>query len=256
MDPTNATAAYELGEIHRRAGRLEEAQRLFEAAVASYPDFDQARLGLGRVLLAAGKAEPAALQLRKAAALDPESEVAYYQLARAYQTLGNVAGQQEALAKYQALRARKQERTDAAVLPLQVTKQELEGKSDPPGRRAEEDNRSENYEELPHASDENRSRFLRVAFVASGSRRGHGHADSGGAGPRSARRLGPAAGQIPGSPELRASPRLVALDERQHHRGGIAQGPRVDEARGHRGRPELRRGAATPRRSSTSAWST
>ena len=132
IDPTNATAAYELGEIHRRAGRLEDAQRLFEAAVAHYPDFDQARLGLGRVLLAAGKAEPAALQLRKAAALDPESEVAYYQLARAYQALGNVAGQQEALARYQALRARKQERTDAAVLPLQVTQQPLEPLEGPP----------------------------------------------------------------------------------------------------------------------------
>jgi tetratricopeptide (TPR) repeat protein len=132
IDPTNATAAYELGEVHRRAGRLDEAQRLFEAAVAHYPDFEQARLGLGRVLLAAGKAEPAVPHLRKAVALDPESEVAYYQLARAYQALGNVAGQQEALAKYQALRARKQERTDATVLPLQVTKQPLESPEGPP----------------------------------------------------------------------------------------------------------------------------
>ncbi len=132
LDPTHATAAYELGEIHRRAGRLDEAQRFFEAAVAHYPDFEHARVGLGRVLLAAGKAEPAILHLRKAVALDPESEVAYYQLARAYQALGNVAGQQEAQAKYQALRARKQERTAAAVLPLQVTKQELEAKEGPP----------------------------------------------------------------------------------------------------------------------------
>ena len=84
------------------------------------------------MLLAAGKAEPAALQLRKAVALDPESEVAYYQLSRAYQALGNPAGQQEALAKYQALRVRKQERTDAAVLPLQVTKQPLEPLEGPP----------------------------------------------------------------------------------------------------------------------------
>jgi predicted Zn-dependent protease len=84
------------------------------------------------VLLAAGKAEPAVPHLRKAVALDPESEVAYYQLARAYQALGNVAGQQEALAKYQALRARKQERTDATVLPLQVTKQPLESPEGPP----------------------------------------------------------------------------------------------------------------------------
>lgn len=132
LDPTNATAAYELGEIHRRAGELDLAQRLFEAAVAHYPDFEQARLGLGRVLLAAGKAEPAVAHLRKAIALDPESDVAYYQLSRAYQALGNAAGQQEALAKFQALRARKREGTDLAALPLQVTKQPLEPLEGPP----------------------------------------------------------------------------------------------------------------------------
>ena len=70
--------------------------------------------------------------MRKAIALDPESEVAYYQLSRAYQALGNAAEQQGALAKYQALRARQQARTDAAVLPLQVTRQELEAKDGPP----------------------------------------------------------------------------------------------------------------------------
>jgi tetratricopeptide (TPR) repeat protein len=131
LDPTNATAAYELGEIHRRAGDLEEARKLFEAAVEHYPDFEQAQLGLGRVLLATGKLEPAVAHLRKAIALDPENDVSYYQLSRAYQALGNAAGQQDALAKSQALRAKRQ-RTDAAVLPLQVTKQELEPKEGPP----------------------------------------------------------------------------------------------------------------------------
>ena len=131
LDPANATAAYELGEIHRRAGDLEEARKLFEAAVEHYPDFEQAQLGLGRVLLATGKLEPALAHLRKAIALDPENDVSYYQLSRAYQALGNAAGQQDALAKSRALRAKRQ-RTDAAVLPLQVTKQELEPKEGPP----------------------------------------------------------------------------------------------------------------------------
>ena len=131
LDPANATAAYELGEIHRRAGDLEEARKLFEAAVDHYPDFEQAQLGLGRVRLATGKLEPALAHLRKAIALDPENDVSYYQLSRAYQALGNAAGQQDALAKSRALRAKRQ-RTDAAVLPLQVTKQELESKEGPP----------------------------------------------------------------------------------------------------------------------------
>jgi len=131
LDPTNATAAYELGEVRRRAGDLEGARKLFAAAVENYPDFEQAQLGLGRVLLAAGKLEPAVAHLRKAIALDPENDVSYYQLSRAYQALGNAAGQADALARSQALRA-KRRRTDAAVLPLQVTKQELESKEGPP----------------------------------------------------------------------------------------------------------------------------
>ena len=132
LDSTNATAAYELGELHRRAGRLDEAQRLFESAVAHYPDFAQAQLGLGRVLLATGKAEPAVPHLKKAVGLDPQSDVAYYQPARAYQVVGNVAGQKEALALYQALRARKRDGTDLSAVPLQVTKQPLEPAEGPP----------------------------------------------------------------------------------------------------------------------------
>jgi predicted Zn-dependent protease len=84
------------------------------------------------VLLAAGKAEPAVPHLRKATLLDPESDVAYYQLSRAYQALGNAALQREALAKFQALRTRKREGTDLTALPLQVTQQPLEPQEGPP----------------------------------------------------------------------------------------------------------------------------
>ena len=132
VDTTNASAAYELGETYRRAGDLDQARRFFEAAVAHYPDFEQAQLALGRVLLAAEKPEPALVHLRLAIALNPENAVAYYQLSRAHRALGNAAGQQEALAKFQALRAREQERTDATLLPLQVTKQELDPNAPPP----------------------------------------------------------------------------------------------------------------------------
>jgi tetratricopeptide (TPR) repeat protein len=37
LDPSNANAAYELAEIHRKAGQLEYAQKYFEIAVANYP---------------------------------------------------------------------------------------------------------------------------------------------------------------------------------------------------------------------------
>ena len=59
LDPTSASAAYELGEAHRRSGELDEARRFLEAAVDHYPDFEEAQLALGRVLLAAGEPKPA-----------------------------------------------------------------------------------------------------------------------------------------------------------------------------------------------------
>jgi tetratricopeptide (TPR) repeat protein len=131
LDPTNATAAYELGEMRRKAGDIGEAQRLFETAVRHYPEFEQAHLALGRVLVAAGKNEPAVVHLKKAIALDPADEVSYYQLSLAYRALGDAAGQKDAFLKFQALRARKQERNEAVGVRLEVTKQELEAKEDP-----------------------------------------------------------------------------------------------------------------------------
>ena len=49
-DPTNANAAYELGELQRRAGELEPAVASFGAAVHSDPGFSDALVGLGRTL--------------------------------------------------------------------------------------------------------------------------------------------------------------------------------------------------------------
>ncbi len=132
LDPTSASAAYELGEAHRRSGDLDQARRFFETAVDHYPDFEQAQLALGRVLVAGGKPEAALAHLRKAIALNPQNAVAYYQLSRAQQALGNAAGQEEALAKFQALRARDEKRTESTLLPLQVTRQEVEAKEGPP----------------------------------------------------------------------------------------------------------------------------
>ena len=37
QDPSNANAAYELAEMHRKAGELEPARKLFEQALAHYP---------------------------------------------------------------------------------------------------------------------------------------------------------------------------------------------------------------------------
>lgn len=127
LDPTNANAAYELGELHRKSGALDRARDLFEAAVKQYPDFEDARIGLGRVLIASGKPELAVPHLVKAVSLNPESEVSYYQLSLGYRALGKVAEQEKALTALERIRSGKQQEPDApSFVPQQVTKQELD----------------------------------------------------------------------------------------------------------------------------------
>src|SRR5262249_47401795 len=57
LDTTNANAAYEAGEIHRKSARFDRALELFTQATKYYPDFAEAHLGLGRTLVSLGKAE-------------------------------------------------------------------------------------------------------------------------------------------------------------------------------------------------------
>jgi tetratricopeptide (TPR) repeat protein len=128
IDPTNANAAYEAAEIYRKAGQLNEARQLFEVALQHYPDFEEAHVGLGRVLLAQGKTDLALDNLRKAISLNGEDEVAYYQLAMAYRSAGNGTEQQKAFAQFKSLRARRAQQQSALleVSPARaVTKQEL-----------------------------------------------------------------------------------------------------------------------------------
>ena len=84
LDPTNANAAYELAEMHRKAGELEPARKLFEQALTHYPAFDQALVGLARTLIALGRPAEALPHLQAALKENPENEVAWYQLAQAY----------------------------------------------------------------------------------------------------------------------------------------------------------------------------
>ena len=129
IDPTNSDAAYELGEMSRQTGDIEQAAEMFARALEHYPDFDQARIGLGRVLIGLGKPGLALPHLQKAVSLNPGSEVAYYQLAQCYRALGDEAGQGKALAEYQRLLNERNKETDVGTLsPSEVTRQELDPK--------------------------------------------------------------------------------------------------------------------------------
>jgi tetratricopeptide (TPR) repeat protein len=127
IDPTNANAAYELGELQRKANRLDEAQRLFQLALKSDPEFQDALVGLGRTLVTIGQAEQAVPFLEKAIALDAHDQVAIYQLAQAHRALGHTAEVEKALARFQQLRQEKQQREEAFIhAPSGVTRQEIE----------------------------------------------------------------------------------------------------------------------------------
>jgi tetratricopeptide (TPR) repeat protein len=133
IDPTNADAAYELGELRRKADDLDGARRLFATAVEHYPEFEQGLVGLGRVLVAQGKADLALPPLQKAASLDPENDVAWFQLYQAHRALGHAEEAGRAQAEFQRLRTRKREQERLDLLrPHVVTQQELDAQTTPP----------------------------------------------------------------------------------------------------------------------------
>lgn len=127
VDPTNANAAYELGEIHRKQGNLKKARELFAMALKYYPDFQQAEVGMGRLLMDLGKPRLALPHLRKAISLNPNDDVPYYLLARVYGALHDTAEQRKTIAEYQRLR-RERSRQEDTFLRRAVTKQEVDSR--------------------------------------------------------------------------------------------------------------------------------
>ncbi len=132
LDPTNANAAYELGEIRRRAGDMDKAQELFELAVKYDPDFAEAHVGLGRVLLAVNKPDSALVHLKRAIALSPGDAVSHFHLAQAYKAAGNLPEQQRALAEFRRIRSQAAQQEEIVKAPYSgrnATKQELDSNS-------------------------------------------------------------------------------------------------------------------------------
>jgi tetratricopeptide (TPR) repeat protein len=135
-DPTNANAAYEIAEIHRKAGDLREARTFFETALSQYPDFEDALVGLGRTLIALEQPRLAIPHLSRAIRLNPKSEVAYYQLAQAHRALDDTPAQEKALAMFEQLRnASEQASATRAFARPEVTKQKLDPAASGKSRR-------------------------------------------------------------------------------------------------------------------------
>jgi tetratricopeptide (TPR) repeat protein len=126
-DPTNANSAYEIAEIHRKAGDLREARTFFETALMHYPDFEDALVGLGRTLIALEQPKLAVTHLNRATRLNPTSEVAYYQLAQAHRALGDTPAQEKALAMFEQLRLASEHASATKTFARpEVTKQKID----------------------------------------------------------------------------------------------------------------------------------
>lgn len=130
IDPGNANAAYEIAELHRTAGELDQARAFFNRALEQDSDFEDALVGLGRTLIALGKPDQALPVLKRALALNQSNEVTYYQLAQAHRALGNVPEQEKALAEFERLRQEAANGSAGDVLSRrEVTRQRLDPKT-------------------------------------------------------------------------------------------------------------------------------
>ena len=128
IDPANANAAYEAGEIYRNSGDFPSAQRYFEDAVRVYPGFEDAHIGLATVFLSRDKPDLALPELRRAIALDPANEVAWYRLSQAARAGGDAAEQKRALAEFQKLHQVETKKFESAPVSDQgeITRQTID----------------------------------------------------------------------------------------------------------------------------------
>jgi len=121
IDPGNANAAYELAGLSRNEGDKATAQHLYESAIQAYPEFEEAEVGLGGVLLDEGQPSLAVSHFQRATAIRPDDEVAWYKLSQAARKLGDTDLQKKALAAFQALHGR-----SAAALNAGLTRRGID----------------------------------------------------------------------------------------------------------------------------------
>jgi tetratricopeptide (TPR) repeat protein len=125
-NPSNANAAYELAGLRRQNGEFAEAEHLYESAIQFYPDFEEAQVGLGAVLLEEQKPSEAIAHLEQATKLRPEDQVAWYRLARAEGAIRQNAAAAESMAEFRRLHAKDQFGTHRVNSPEGITPQKID----------------------------------------------------------------------------------------------------------------------------------
>lgn len=103
VDPRSGNAAYELANIAAQSGDREKARKEFEEVLQNFPDFEEALVGLGGVLLDSQAPRDAVAALERATKIRPDDEVAWYRLAIAERASGNREEQKRALGEFRRL---------------------------------------------------------------------------------------------------------------------------------------------------------
>lgn len=90
LNPEDAAAEYQLGQIAQVQGKRDEAAPHFAKAAALRPDFPEALIASAKLMLDAKQPLDAIPLLRKAVELQPASEAAHYNLMLAYRNSGQM----------------------------------------------------------------------------------------------------------------------------------------------------------------------
>jgi tetratricopeptide (TPR) repeat protein len=104
IDPSNAAAEYELGEMAREARQWDQAIEHFARAARLESQFAEALIGLGKSLVSAGRTQDAVAPLQNAVRSEPQNPNAHYQLSFAYRRLGREEEAKKELAVYKETR--------------------------------------------------------------------------------------------------------------------------------------------------------
>ena len=115
-NPSHAFAALRAGEIHHAKSGREKALGYYNRAVRLRPEFAEARLALGRILLEMKRVSDAIPHLEKAVELNPADPSSRYQLARAYRESGKANAHKEQLAEYRRLQSERRQQDQRILL--------------------------------------------------------------------------------------------------------------------------------------------
>ena len=91
LDPRSAQAEYEVGEVYRKHGQLDDAVAAFRKALEFNPSATPVRLSLAKALLAQGEKQEALEALQPAEKTDPDDPAVHFLLAQIYRELGRAS---------------------------------------------------------------------------------------------------------------------------------------------------------------------